>query len=438
MKVHKLPNDDKTCGWYHTLPPPPPGERVTGDRSFDYVVLGAGFAGLAAARRLAERLPGTEVALVEAQRVGYGASGRNSGFLIDLPHNLAESDHASAAEESRREMRLNEFAISTLRDLVRTHGIECQWSERGKYHAAIEDKGMRDLEGFRRALDRLGEPYRDLDAGSLSEALGTRYYREGVHTPGCILIQPAALARGLGANLPENVRLFEESPVAEIDYGAEITLSCPAGSVRTKTLLLATNGFTTQLGFERNRLISIMTFGSLTRPLTEAEQAALGGEHDWGVIPADHLGTTLRYTQDNRLLIRNCFTYAPDYICGAEALGEIYAHHIAAFEARFPMLPEVTFEHTWGGVLTMSRNGAPCFGQLSDNVFAAVCHNGVGIAKGTTSGMLLADLVTGARSEHLLDMLAYPRPAANIPQPFLGWGVRVRIAREQRRAGRER
>ena len=206
------------------------------------------------------------------------------------------------------------------------------------------------------------------------------------NTPGCILIQPAALARGLGACLPENVRLFEESPVVEIDYGAEITLICPAGSVRTKTLLLATNGFTTQLGFEHNRLIPIMTFGSLTRPLTEAEQAALGGEHDWGVIPADHLGTTLRYTQDNRLLVRNCLTYAPDYICGAEALGEIYAHHVAAVEARFPMLPEVTFEHTWDGVLAFSRNLAPRFGQLSDNVFAAVCHNGVGYRQGDLFG----------------------------------------------------
>ncbi len=438
MKVHKLPNDDHTCGWYHILPPPPPAVRVSGEQGFDFVVLGAGVAGLAAARRLAERLPHTEVGLVEAQRVGYGASGRHSGFIVDLPHNLVEPDHAGAAEDSRREMRLNAFAIATLRDLVRTHGIECQWSERGKYHAAIEDKGLRDLDAFRRSLDDLGAAYTELDAGALAARLGTTYYRAGIHAPGCILVQPAALARGLGACLPENVRLFEESPVVEIDYGAEIILTCPAGSVRTKTLLLATNGFTAQLGFERNRLIPIMTFGSLTRPLSEAEQAALGGEHDWGIIPADHLGTTLRYTQDNRLLVRNCLTYAPDYTCGAAALGKIYAHHVAAFEVRFPMLPEVSFEHTWGGVLTFSRNTAPCFGQLSDNVFAAVCQNGVGVAKGTYSGMLLADLVTGARSELLLDMLAYPRPAATFPQPFLGWGVRARIAWAQRRAGRER
>ena len=277
------------------------------------MVLGAGFAGLAAARRLAEHLPEREVALVDAQRVGYGASGRNSGFVIDLPHGFSGADHAGALERDRDEVRLNRFAIAALRDLVEKHGIDCQWGERGKYHAAVEDKGMRDLEGFRRALDRLGEPYRDLDAGGLSAALGTRYYREAIHTPGCVLIQPAALARGLGASLPENVRLFEDSPVTDIDYGAEISLRTPHGRIRAKNLLLTNNGFASQFGFQRGRLIPIMTFGSLSRPLNAAEQAALGGEFDWGVIPADHLGTTLRYTQDRRLLVRHTVTYAPQF-----------------------------------------------------------------------------------------------------------------------------
>jgi glycine/D-amino acid oxidase-like deaminating enzyme len=102
------------------------------------------------------------------------------------------------------------------------------------------------------------------------------------------------------------------------------------------------------------------------------------------------------------------------------------------------MLTEVTLDHSWGGVLTMSRNAAPCFGRLADNVTAAVCHNGVGIAKGTYSGTLLADYVVGATSELLSHLLALPRPAANLPQPFLGLGVRAKIAWDQHRAGRER
>lgn len=438
MKVGIVPNDDDSCGWYHTLPPPPPATPLTGEKSFDHVVLGAGFAGLAAARRLAQHLPEQEVALIDAQRVGYGASGRNSGFLIDLPHAVSGSDLGGAMARDRAEMQLNEFAITTLRDLVQTHGIDCQWGERGKYHAAIEDKGRRDLDGFRRALDRLGAAYRNLDATALSAEIGTSYYREAIHAPGCILIQPAALARGLGACLPGNLRLFEDSPVTEIDYGAEIALHTPQGRIRTKNLLLTNNGFASQFGFERDRLIPVMTFGSLSRPLTEAEQAALGGQPDWGVIPADHLGTTMRYTQDRRLLVRHTVTYAPQFRWPSADLARIREHHIRSFRARFPMLPEVTLDHSWGGVLTMSRNAAPCFGRLAENVYAAVCQNGIGVSKGTYSGALLADYVVGAPSELLNHLLDQPRPAWNVPQPFLGMAVRAKVAWEQYRAGRER
>lgn len=438
MKVGVLPNDDDSCGWYHNLPPSPPATPLTGTQSFDHVILGAGFAGLAAARQLAQHLPEREIALIDAQRVGYGASGRNSGFIIDLPHSFADADHGGALARDRAEMQLNDFAIATLRDLVRTHDIDCQWGERGKYHAAIEDRGRRDLEGYRRSLDRLGASYRDLDAGELAAEIGTTYYREAIHTPGCILIQPAALARGLAASLPGNLRLFEDSPVTEIDYGAEIALHTARGRIRTKNLLLTNNGFASQFGFARNRLIPIMTFGSLSRPLTEAEQAALGGQVDWGVIPADHLGATLRYTQDRRLLVRHTVTYTPRFRWPAEGLARIREDHKQSFRARFPMLPEVTLDHSWGGLLTMSRNAAPCFGRLADNVTAAVCHNGVGIAKGTYSGVLLADYVVGATSELLSHLLALPRPAGNPPQPFLGMGVRAKIAWDQHRAGRER
>ena len=202
MKVGILPNDDDSCGWYHSLPPPPPATPLAGEHGFDHVVLGAGFAGLAAARQLAQHYPDREVALVDAQRVGYGASGRNSGFIIDLPHSFADADHGGAMARDRAEMRLNSFAIDTLRGLVETHDIDCQWGARGKYHTAVEDKGRRDLDGFRRSLDRLGAAYRNLDAAALSAEIGTGYYREAIHTPGCVLIQPAALARGLGASSP--------------------------------------------------------------------------------------------------------------------------------------------------------------------------------------------------------------------------------------------
>lgn len=123
MKVGILPNDDDSCGWCHTLPPP--ATPLTGEHGFDHVVLGAGFAGLATARQLAKHLPERSVALIDAQRVGQGASGRNSGFIIDLPHSLATAKaglrgltfhgrrHAAAGRLAEAGCDLNQIAAIT-------------------------------------------------------------------------------------------------------------------------------------------------------------------------------------------------------------------------------------------------------------------------------------------------------------------------------------
>ena len=438
MRIDILPDDDGDCGWYNILPAPPPANRLSGEQRAKWVVLGAGFTGLAMARRLAELQPDDEVFLIEAGRVGHGASGRNSGFVIDLPHNVGPADHAGSSDHDQKEMRLNRFGIDTLRRLVRDHAIDCQWSERGKIHAGMEAKGLRDLESYLAGLDRLGEPYTRLDAGDLKRILGIDYYTAGAHTPGNILIQPAALTRGLGESMPANVRLCEDSPITAIDYGAGITLECDGGRVTTDKLLLATNAFTSQFGFLKGRLLPIATYGSLTRPLSDAEVETLGGEGDWGVIPADHLGTTLRYTRDRRLLIRNTFAYVPSMAAREAGMARIRRHHVASFEARFAMLPDVTFEHSWGGTCCLARNNAQFFGKLADNVWGAVCQNAVGVARGTYTGTLLAELVSGQDSEMLSDLMAFPHPCWNPPEPILGIGVRANIAWQQWRAGAER
>ncbi len=438
MRIDRLPDDDDGCGWYNILPEPPPARRLSGGHRAKWVVLGAGFTGLAAARRLAESLPGEEIFLIEAGRVGHGASGRNSGFIIDLPHNVGPADHAGSTDHDHKDMRLNRVAIATLRRLVSDHAIDCQWSERGKIHAGLEARGMRDLEAYIAGLDRLGEAYTRLDAADLKRILGIDSYTAGLHTPGSILVQPAALARGLGESLPGNVRLCEDSPVTGIDYGASVTLDCEGGRIVAEKLLLATNAFTTQFGFLKDRILPIATYGSLTRPLSDAEAAALGGEGDWGVIPADHLGTTMRYTRDRRILIRNTFAYVPSMAAREAGMAGIRRRHASSFAARFPMLAQVTFEHSWGGTCCMSRNNAQFFGKLHDNVWAAVCQNAVGIARGTYSGTLMADLAAGEDSDMLGDLMGFPQPCWNPPEPMLGIGVRANIAWQQWRAGAER
>jgi glycine/D-amino acid oxidase-like deaminating enzyme len=437
MRVSVLPNDDKDCGWINILPPLDPPTRLEGSQDADWVVLGAGFTGMAAARQLASHMPDRRIVLIDAQRAGQGASGRNAGFIIDLPHHVDSTDIEDQTV-NHRTRRLNHAAIDWLRELVGTHNIACQWSERGKFHCAIENKGIAELQKFKRGLDALDEPYSALDAEALAARIGTRYYREGVHTPGNLLMQPAALARGLARWLPNSVELIEDSPVTEIEYGPVITLTTPGGRLRTANLILATNGFTRGLGFLENELLPIFATGSMTRPLDEAERAALGGEGDWGIIAGDKMGSTLRYTQDHRLFVRNTFVYNPKMYMTQSERDRMRRWHEKGFRSRFPMLPKVDFEFTWGGNICISRNHAPYFGKLADNVWAHVCQNGVGVAKGTIGGRLLADMIVGATSDLLDDMLAFPKPQKNPPRPFLDLAAMFMVNWEQRKAGRER
>ncbi|MBB3232115.1 NAD(P)/FAD-dependent oxidoreductase [Halomonas stenophila] len=439
LTCHHLPQNDGHCGWYETLPTPPPPVSLKGEVKADWVVLGAGLAGLAAARRLAELQPNAAIALVEARRVGFGAAGRNSGFMIDLPHDLTSHDYTGDRTGDRQKIRLNRGAIDYMREVVRRHGIDCDWQEQGKLHGAVEDHGQRALETFARGLSALGEPYRVLDAREMQAVTGTDFYRTGLHAPGAVLVHPAALVRGLGATLPENVCLYEDTPVRDIEVGKLHTLITDQGRLKAPRLVLANNAYAAQFGQLglKGRILPVYTYGSLTRPLDPQQLAALGGEESWGLTPADPMGTTVRRMRDGRICIRNSFTYNPRVSTSAGRLERVRIAHQRSFDQRFPMLPGVELEYTWGGALCVSRNGGTPFGELAPGVFSAVCQNGLGLTRGTISGKLIAEYALGVESELLDIMLKQPKPVANPPEPFLGLGVRSTLAWKEWQAGRE-
>src|SRR5262245_9003913 len=297
-----LPEDDRTCGWIETLPAPPPARRIERREQADAAVVGAGFTGLAVARRLAELRPGWRIAVVEAQRAGSGASGRSSGFVVDLAHFIARMDF----ESSRRFVEISRSGIGELRALVERRGIACDWDERGWLHVAAGEIGLASLPYLTAWLDRLGERYEPLDREGIERVTGTSFYRGGLRLPGSVLVQAGALVRGLAAALPPNVGLFEESPVRTIErIGDGFRLAAAGGEVRAERVFLVLNGYAPALGALGRRLFPLQTFGSLTRPLTPEEQEALGGEREWGILAEDPMGSTVRRTRDQRILIRN-------------------------------------------------------------------------------------------------------------------------------------
>ena len=420
--INLLPQDDSTNGWNNILPARIPNPPLTDTVSTDWVVIGAGFAGLAAARRLAENRPQDQVIVLEAQTIAGAASGRNAGFAIDLPHGRQLLDDLAVMP---RHTRLARGGMDYLQQQVTTHRIECQWSARGQYHGAVSAHGFStEIEPFAKVLDQIGEPYRLLDRQQLADETGTSYYHGALYAPGAVLMNPAALVRGLGDTMPENVTIYETSPVIKAEYGEKIILTTATGVVQARQLILGTGIYTEDFGFYKRSLIPIALSASLSRSLTIPEQHALGGQEDWGLTPVGMPGVTMRYTQDHRILIRQQVEYSPGCRRSDAYRKRLRVVHQDRFNARFPMLPQVTMEHTWTGFVCVAQNQGHGFGKVSDNVHSAICQNGIGVSKGTISGLLAADLACGRDNPLITDLESLGTPNRLPPQPFLGLGVR--------------
>lgn len=431
MDLRLKPHDDQTNGWSAILPPRTPHAPLLGHVQADWLVIGAGYAGLAAARQLAWLRPDDRVVILEAGVAGDNASGRNSGFAIDVPHNVGSS--TAELEKAVNYKRLMKAGIAHLEAIVTTQRIACDWSEQGKYHcAAAPHLADTLLRHHAQELHALGEPYQWLEQAELARRLGTAYFHAGIYTPGCILLNPAALTRGLADTLPDNVVIFENSAVTRLQYGVNIVAETARGSVRARQLILANNGSACQLpGFER-QLFNVASYASLTQPLTLGQRARLGNIDEWGVTPANAIsGATLRYTRDHRLLIRQHFDFTPGLQVGKSMRDRVRAQHRQVFLARFPELEDVALEHFWMGFFSITRNGAPRWGKIGENVHAAVGCNGVGIAKQTIAGVTLADMACGFDNPLIADMQALGAPQKLPPRPLLDLGVNAYLTKER-------
>lgn len=436
-KISALPKDDALCGWYHTAPARQARPAHSGETHTRWAVVGAGYTGLAAARQLALNFPQDEVVLIDAQEVGFGTSGRNAGFAIDLPHDIGAEDYIGDIGIARTTLKLNRLGQNMLHTLVQQHQIDCHMRPSGKYQAAVEPRGIAVLEAYRRGLDKLGEPYEIISGADLPSHLGTDFYRQALFTPGTMLLQPSALVKGLADSLPANVTLYENTAISAVEYGSKIVLSHAQGRIVTDQLILANNAFGARFGFLKHTVLPMYLYASLSRPLSKAEQAALGGKSFWGVIPADPFGSTVRRTHDQRILMRNSFSFNPRQQSKPSCLQRFAQQHRRSFERRFPMLPDVSFDYTWSGSLALTQNHKSFFGQLAPNVYGALFCNGLGVTRGTVTGALLADMIAGKKHELIDFLISDSGPNTLPPEPFLSLGVNATLWWGQRQAGRE-
>ncbi len=430
-QISRLPSNDKTNAWNTILSKREACASLHDQINADWLVVGAGYAGLSAARRLSENCPNDRIVIVDAGVCGENASGRNSGFVIDVPHTVSSS--LAQLESAHRHMRLARTATDVLANLVGANNIECDWSVDGKYQTAVTHEGSQSmLEPFAKELDALGEIYQWVGAEELAKKLGTTHFKHAIYTPGCVLMNPAALVRGLADSLPDNVSLYENTPVLKMESANGIRVTTPAGSVQAPRMILAANGFSEQFGYRTDAFYHLGLHASLTRPLNSEERAAYAVEKPWGVTPVNAFGgVTMRYTNDHRLLIRQGIKLSMGQKLSAASLEKAKSQHIKILRDRFPTIPNVELENTWSGYICMSKNSAPAFGEIAHNVWLAACQNGIGVTKGTISGLCVADFACGRENALIDDMQALGEPEKLPSRPVLEVGARALMKWEQ-------
>ncbi|EMD0638829.1 FAD-binding oxidoreductase [Salmonella enterica] len=428
MRYASIPINQNQVGWpadQHT-----PFPALQRDITADWVIVGAGYAGVAFARRLAEINPALKIVLVDAHTAMESSSARNSGFVIGLPHNIGSS--TAELKKANAYRNLLEAGIAQLEDLIIRYGIECDWENAGKYHCQVEPGNDRVLNEYTRQLDVMDEQYHMVEGDALYRALGTSFYSKAIYTPSCVLVNPAKLIDGLRHRLPRSVECFDNTPVLGIRYGNTAEVLTPFGTIKAQQVMLATNSLSPELQPGLPRQASMGTFASITEPLTDAQLATLPQMDSWGLTPVNAIaGATFRFTSDNRFLIRQHVTPALKGRITAAQTYSVARAHLALFQKVYPTLADVKLANTWSGTIGVTRNGAPVWGRLNKFVSTAGGCNGAGVSKQTIAGTLLADFLTKQDNPLLSDMLSLGRGNLMPPSPALDIGIAASLMKER-------
>ena len=423
-RATRLPQQLGVAGWNAILPERDINPPLDNHIHADFVIIGAGFAGLTAARRIKQLEPSASITVLEAGRIAEGATGRNSGFMIDLPHALNSADYAGEGDEKAL-IKLNRQAINYARTIMEDYDINRNYFDQsGKINGAASDKSIAHNASYARHLDRLQEEYSMLDAQQMQEITGCHHYQAGLYTKGTVTLQPAGYIEGLMNGLKkQGVMIYENSPAIAIKkIGKAWQVETPKASVQAANVILTVNGHLESFGFHAGRLLHLFLYAVMTPELDDEALKRLGGQSRWGITPSNPMGTTVRRIDKgqggNRLIIRTCATIRPDMQPSSTQLKRAALVMQGKFDQRFPQLAGMKMQYAWAGQLCLSLNSVSVMQKLDDGLFAGCVQNGLGTVRGMQTGMGAAELALGVTSDITRYFSNQDKPTRLLP-PFL-------------------
>ena len=429
--------NDNGCSWIKDLDIRENFKTISSNLNSEWLIVGAGYTGLSAARKLGQLFPNQEIILADAQMAGEGASSRNSGYLVDSTLNDGFTSNKEL-ESYKNKTDIYKLGIDTVKKFIQEHQVDCDWNECGKYFASSKYIDKKILIKFSDILSKLGFRHNLLYENDLTKILGTSFYKIALHTKGGILLHPAKLVRAMIDTLPNNVQLFENSPLLEWKkINDTIVCNFKKGNIKTKKIIFATNGFLKSLGIKSNYNFPITLTASMTRPLTDKEFKLIGEPKEWGVLPVRPMGATVRMTKDRRFLIRNTAEVRNPFNMSQLDLKKRSIKQRIGIKKRFPQLPDDIIQSSWSGIVSRSRNSSQIFEKIDNNIFAVGCYNGSGIGVGTLFGEQIAIKASNEITNEIKTIESRNKPTWLPPNPFLNLGVRTRLFYERIRARSE-
>jgi gamma-glutamylputrescine oxidase len=394
-----------------TRTPLDPFPALAGEVRADVAVVGAGYMGLSAALHLAEK--GLNVVVLEAHRVGFGASGRNGGQVgSGQRQDQVWLEKTVGRENAHRLWEMAEDAKALVRDLIGRHAMPVTFHP-GVAHACYSDAETREAHAYgeKLARDYGYTQLEPLDRSGIRRLIGSTAFAGGEIDRGAGHVHPLNFAIGLAkAAAAAGVRIHEESEVLKLIPGPKPVLRTAQGSVTADQVILAGNGYIG--GLEPSypsRVMPINNFILATEPLGERAKDVLA--EPVAVADSNFVVNYWRLSEDHRLLFG-----------GGESYGYRFPDILKTVRAPmlkiYPQLADVKITHAWGGTLAITMNRMPALMRPHPNVLAGSACSGHGVALSTLTGKLLAETVAG--NAEGFDLLA------NIPQPRFPGGATLR------------
>ncbi len=361
---------------------------LRGERSADVCIIGAGFTGISTALYLAER--GYNVHVVEAHRVGWGASGRNGGQLIGgiAGEKAIARHHGRNVDELFGELRWLGHEI--IRERVAAYGIQCDLKF-GYLDVAIKERHLRDFEAEYERLEKANFPheFRLLSKAETRDAIGTDAYIGALLNMANGHLHPLNLCIGEArAAVSRGATIYERSPVIKVEHGDRPRVLSEAGAVSADTVIIAGNAYHDVERRLRGIMFPVNSFIVATEPLPDIVVEEIN-PRDLAVCDPNFVLQYFRLSADKRLLFGARLNYFGDDPAVIER------RHRKKMAKLYPRLADVRIDFAWGGTIGVPLNRVPQMGRVAPNVFYCQGYSGHGVNVTHLAGQILADAVAG-------------------------------------------